>query len=80
MGSILFFADCHHSGAVDPGILHPHRTPGICDPGAFGCLSGNMGTGIHFKLPFIDRVARKVNLKEQVVDFPTAAGYHKRIT
>ncbi len=25
--------------------------------------------GIHFKIPFIDRVARKVNLKEQVVDF-----------
>ena len=27
-------------------------------------------TGIHFKVPFIERVARKVNLKEQVVDFP----------
>ena len=26
--------------------------------------------GIHFKAPFIDRVAKKVNLKEQVVDFP----------
>ena len=26
-------------------------------------------TGIHFKVPFIERVARKVNLKEQVVDF-----------
>ena len=26
--------------------------------------------GIHFKIPFIERVARKVNLKEQVVDFP----------
>lgn len=25
--------------------------------------------GMHFKLPFIDRVARRVNLKEQVVDF-----------
>ena len=30
-GKYLIFADCHHSGAVDPGILHPHRTPGICD-------------------------------------------------
>ena len=28
------------------------------------------GVGIHFKIPFIDRVAKKVNLKEQVVDFP----------
>ena len=25
--------------------------------------------GIHFKLPILDRVARKVNLKEQVMDF-----------
>jgi len=27
------------------------------------------GVGIHFKIPFIDRVAKKVLLKEQVVDF-----------
>ncbi len=26
--------------------------------------------GVHFKVPFIDRIARKINLKEQVVDFP----------
>ena len=26
--------------------------------------------GLHIKVPFIDRVARRVNLKEQVVDFP----------
>jgi regulator of protease activity HflC (stomatin/prohibitin superfamily) len=26
--------------------------------------------GLHFKIPFLDRVAKKVNLKEQVVDFP----------
>ncbi|KIR03153.1 putative stomatin/prohibitin-family membrane protease subunit YbbK [Lachnospiraceae bacterium TWA4] len=25
--------------------------------------------GLHFKVPFIDRIARKVNLKEQVIDF-----------
>ncbi len=28
------------------------------------------GVGIHFKLPFIERVAKTVSLKEQVVDFP----------
>ena len=28
------------------------------------------GTGMHFKLPFIDRIAKKVSLKEQVIDFP----------
>ena len=27
-------------------------------------------TGIHFKVPFIERVARKVNMKERVADFP----------
>ncbi len=26
--------------------------------------------GLHFKMPFIDRVAKNVNLKEQVADFP----------
>ena len=26
--------------------------------------------GLHFKAPFIDRIAKKVILKEQVVDFP----------
>lgn len=35
------------------------------------------GVGIHFKVPLIDRVARKVLLKEQVVDFCSAACYHK---
>lgn len=28
------------------------------------------GVGLHFKAPFIDRIAKKVNLKEHVVDFP----------
>ena len=28
------------------------------------------GVGPHFKIPFLDRVAKRVNLKEQVVDFP----------
>ena len=28
------------------------------------------GVGLHFKVPFLDRVAKKVILKEQVVDFP----------
>lgn len=35
-----------------------------------GAYQATWDTGIHFKLPFIERVARKVNLKEQVVDFP----------
>ena len=28
------------------------------------------GVGIHFKIPFIDKISRRVNLKEQGVDFP----------
>lgn len=35
-----------------------------------GAFQGTYGVGIHFLIPFIDRVAKKVNLKEQVEDFP----------
>ena len=28
------------------------------------------GVGIHFKMPFIERIAKKVSLKEQVLDYP----------
>ncbi len=34
-----------------------------------GGYQGTWGVGIHFKVPFIDRVAKRVLLKEQVVDF-----------
>ncbi len=34
-----------------------------------GAYQGTWGVGIHFKVPFIDRVAKRVLLKEQVVDF-----------
>ena len=34
-----------------------------------GAYQGTWSVGIHFKIPFIDRVARRVLLKEQVVDF-----------
>ena len=35
-----------------------------------GAFHAAWGTGLHIKLPFIDRVAKKVSLKEQVIDFP----------
>lgn len=35
----------------------------------FGTFYTIWGNGIHVKVPFMDRVARKVSLKEQVVDF-----------
>ncbi|MCI9273510.1 MAG: SPFH/Band 7/PHB domain protein [Clostridiales bacterium] len=35
-----------------------------------GAFHSTWGTGLHFKVPFADRIAKKVSLKEQVVDFP----------
>ena len=35
-----------------------------------GAFQTVWGVGLHFKLPFIDRVARRVSLKEQVLDYP----------
>ncbi len=34
-----------------------------------GAYQDTWGTGLHFKMPIIDRVARRVDMKEQVVDF-----------
>ena len=36
----------------------------------FGGYHTTWGVGLHFKIPFVDRIAKKVNLKEHVVDFP----------
>lgn len=35
-----------------------------------GAFHASWGTGLHVKIPFLDRIAKKVSLKEQVVDFP----------
>lgn len=35
-----------------------------------GAYHASWGTGVHVKIPFIDSIAKKVNLKEQVIDFP----------
>ena len=35
-----------------------------------GAFHNVWGVGLHFKVPFIDRVARRVSLKEQVLDYP----------
>lgn len=36
---------------------------------SLGAYKECWGTGLHFKVPFLDRIARKVNMKEQVADF-----------
>lgn len=35
-----------------------------------GAYYATWGTGLHVKIPFVDRISKKVSLKEQVVDFP----------
>ena len=35
-----------------------------------GAFHSVWGVGIHFKVPFIERVAKAVSLKEQIADFP----------
>lgn len=35
-----------------------------------GAYQGTWSVGFHVKMPFLDRIARTVNLKEQVADFP----------
>ena len=35
-----------------------------------GAFSQVWEVGIHFKLPFVERIARRVSLKEQVLDYP----------
>lgn len=34
-----------------------------------GAYQGTWSVGLHFKLPILDKVAKRINLKEQVVDF-----------
>ncbi len=35
-----------------------------------GAFSAVWGVGLHFKVPFIERIARRISLKEQVLDYP----------
>ena len=36
----------------------------------FGAYYATWSTGLHVKIPFIDKISKKISLKEQVVDFP----------
>ena len=36
----------------------------------FGAYTQTLSVGIHFVIPFVERVAKKVSIKEQVIDFP----------
>ena len=41
-----------------------------CVVARLGACKDTWSTGVHFKVPLIERVAKRVNLKEQVADFP----------
>ena len=60
---ILFFAIVIGNIAV----VQQSRAYVIERLGAFQTV---WGVGLHFKVPFIDRIARRVSLKEQVLDYP----------
>ena len=54
-------------------------------PQATACVVERLGgylatwsVGIHFKAPFIDRVAKESCIKRAGGGFPATAGYHKR--
>ena len=40
-----------------------------------GAYSATWGVGLHFKIPFFERVVKKVSLKEQVLDYPPQADF-----
>ena len=42
-----------------------------------GAFSAVWGVGIHIKIPFLERVAKRVSLKEQVLDYRPPARYHQ---
>ena len=35
-----------------------------------GAYNATWGTGLHFAVPIMDRISRRISLKEQVADFP----------
>ena len=43
-----------------------------------GAYLETWSVGVHFKVPFIDRVAKKSHFKRAGCRFCTAAGYHER--
>ena len=48
-------------------VVQQSKAYGIERLGAFSRVDG---VGLHFKVPFLDRIARRVTLKEQVLDYP----------
>lgn len=43
-----------------------------------GVYKDTWGAGLHIRTPFVERISRKVSLKEEAADFPPAARHHPR--
>lgn len=43
-----------------------------------GVYKDTWGAGLHIRTPFVERISRKVSLKEEAADFPAAARHHPR--
>jgi len=64
IGVVLFFIAVIISNIKIVPQAHAHVVERL------GTYFATWQTGMHLKIPFADRVARKISLKEQVVDFP----------
>ena len=56
---IIFVTNIKVMGQTEKGIIE-----------RLGAYHSTWGTGIHIKIPFIDKVAYRIDMKEQVRDFP----------
>ena len=43
----------------------------------FGRYTRTLSPGLHFIVPFVDTVGRKMNMQENVLDIPGAEGHHQ---
>ena len=57
--------------------IHLHRAPPPPHRGGLGAYSATWNVGLHLKIPFIERVVKKVSLKEQVAGLRSPARHHQ---
>ena len=70
LGLFYLILDCADSDLLPIKIVHQAQALVVERLGAY---QATWGVGIHFKIPIIERVARRIDLKEQVVDFEPQA-------
>ena len=56
---IIFFSSIRIIGQTEKGIVE-----------RFGAYRTTWDTGFHLKVPFLDRLAHRIDMKEHVADFP----------